>query len=119
MKHTSWISVLATASTIGLAGCDRAGQEPGKTSTGTVASSAAVPPPGPASDPSLPVASSVLTAPVDGATAQDSSATNPKGALSKSDESKGMPEALHGNNHSSTGLDASQDAAGKASAAAR
>ena len=40
-------------------------------------------------------------------TAIDSAATDPKGTLTKEEESKSMPEALHGNNHSSTSLDSS------------
>lgn len=41
------------------------------------------------------------------ATAVDSPATDPKGTLTKEEETKSMPEALHGNNHSSTALDSS------------
>jgi hypothetical protein len=41
----------------------------------------------------------------DAATAKDSAATDPKGALSKGEESKSMPMAGHGNNHSSPALE--------------
>jgi hypothetical protein len=41
------------------------------------------------------------------ATAKDSAATDPKGTLSKAEESNSMPKALHGNNHSSTSLESS------------
>jgi len=42
--------------------------------------------------------------PADG-TAVDSKATDPKGDLTKQEESKGMPEAQQANNHSSPALD--------------
>lgn len=38
-------------------------------------------------------------------TAKDSAATDPKGALTKEEESKSMPMAAHGNNHSSPSLE--------------
>lgn len=38
-------------------------------------------------------------------TAVDSKTTEPKGENTKSEEKSGMPEALHGNNHSSPALD--------------
>jgi hypothetical protein len=41
----------------------------------------------------------------DAATAKDSAATDPKGELSKSEESKSMPMAGHGNNHASPALE--------------
>ena len=37
--------------------------------------------------------------------AVDSPATNPKGTLTKAEESNSMPQAAHGNNHSSPSLD--------------
>ena len=38
-------------------------------------------------------------------TAVDSKTTEPKGEITKTEEKSGMPEALHGNNHSSPALD--------------
>jgi hypothetical protein len=38
-------------------------------------------------------------------TAKDSAATDPKGTLTREEESKSMPMAAHGNNHSSPSLD--------------
>jgi hypothetical protein len=38
-------------------------------------------------------------------TAKDSAATDPKGTLTKEEESKSMPMAAHGNNHSSPSLE--------------
>jgi hypothetical protein len=49
-------------------------------------------------------ASSSATAPT-GATAVDAKETSPRGELTKQEESKGMPEALQTNNHSSPALD--------------
>jgi hypothetical protein len=40
-------------------------------------------------------------------TAIDSPATNPKGTLTKDEETKAMPMAGHGNNHSSPSLESS------------
>lgn len=37
--------------------------------------------------------------------AKDSAATDPKGTLNKEEESKSMPMAGHGNNHSSPALE--------------
>lgn len=48
------------------------------------------------------------SAPNPAETAKDSAATNPKEAMSKEQESKGMPMAGQANNHSSTALDAKE-----------
>jgi hypothetical protein len=50
-----------------------------------------------------------------GQTARDSGAGNPSGNLQKNEESSAMPQAGHGNNHSSSSLESGKasDDAGK------
>lgn len=70
------------------------------------ATSAAAPSPPATSAPAVPPPP--LPAPSAGdsaVTAKDSAATDPKGTLSKQEESKSMPMAGHGNNHSSPALE--------------
>ena len=52
-------------------------------------------------DPSVPPASSAVAPATEGTTAQDSAATAPLAPVTKQSEATAMPEALHGNNHSS------------------
>ncbi len=54
---------------------------------------------------SLPANQANPDRPTASGTANDSKATDPTDALTKREEKTGMPEALHGNNHSSPALD--------------
>lgn len=73
------------------------------------ASTPAVPPPVGSAPPSAP---SAVPPPADlprgadaASTAKDSAATDPRGTLTKEEESKSMPMAAHGNSHSSPSLE--------------
>jgi hypothetical protein len=52
-----------------------------------------------------PVAERPTPVETDAATAKDSAATDPKGTLTKTEETNSMPMAAHGNNHSSPSLE--------------
>lgn len=97
------LTIAALAAVLVLAACgDTTPQSPVSTT-----SLPATPPAPPAvAAPTLTMPPLPTTTGVDPAvTAKDSAATDPKGALTKEEESKSMPEALQGNNHSSPALD--------------
>ncbi len=99
--YTRWIppSLLVVACLAGLAGCNEP-PPPAQAGTGAAASSAGTPPPLAAVP--IPPPPAATASPAE--TAKDSAATDPKGALSAQEESKSMPMAGHGNNHSSPAL---------------
>ncbi|MCC7326151.1 MAG: hypothetical protein IT521_05035 [Burkholderiales bacterium] len=66
--------------------------------------SAPMPPPA-SSPPPTPVPPPTSGATDPATTAQDSAATDPKGTMTKEEESKQMPQAGQANNHSSPALD--------------
>jgi hypothetical protein len=72
-------------------------------------STQAVPPPvssaPPAAPPAVPPPADLPRGADAASTAKDSAATDPKGTLTKEEESKSMPMAAHGNNHSSPSLE--------------
>lgn len=108
------------AGTVALTGCNRA-EAPGSPPPAAPATSGAAAPPASAPEPSatpattpgtpegaassLPSSSVVQGSVSASGTAVDSKSTDPKADLTSQEESKGMPEALQGNNHSSTALD--------------
>ncbi|MEO8507570.1 MAG: hypothetical protein ABI593_08075 [Betaproteobacteria bacterium] len=101
--NRSSLTIAALAAVLVLAACgDKTPQAPASTS-----SLPATPPAPPAvAAPTLPTPPLPTTSGVDPAvTAKDSATTDPKGTLTKEEESKSMPEALQGNNHSSPALD--------------
>ncbi len=95
--HRSALALAVILGALAASGCDEAPR-----SAGTDAPPAAsVPPPAPpATQPPPPPSGGVNPA----ETARDSAATDPMGTLSKAEESKSMPMAGHGNNHSSPAL---------------
>lgn len=90
---------------IGLAACDKSAVEP---PTPPAQGSVPAVPAGP--DPSVPAATSVLTAPGT-PTAQDKAAGRVTGTLTPAQESTQMPMPGQVNNHSTTALDPAQRAA--------
>ena len=100
-------SAVALACVAALAACSDA---PAPTASAPVTSAATAPaaPPAPPATSAPAVPTPPPAAPVAGdgaATAKDSAATDPKGTLSKDEETKSMPMAGHGNNHSSPSLE--------------
>lgn len=87
-----------------LAGCGEPSTP--SASTSPPASTAAAPSPPATSAPAVPIPPPPPPTAADAAaTAKDSAATDPKGTLGKEEESKSMPMAGHGNNHSSPSLE--------------
>ena len=97
-------SAVALACVAALAACSDA---PAPTASAPVTSAATTPPAPPAtSAPAVPTPPPAAPVAGDGATtAKDSAAMDPKGTLSKDEETKSMPMAGHGNNHSSPSLE--------------
>jgi hypothetical protein len=95
-------TIAALVAVLALAAC---GEQTPPPPTNTSALPATPPAPPVVAAPTLPTPP-LPSAGVDPAvTAKDSAATDPKGTLTKEEESKSMPEALQGNNHSSSALD--------------
>lgn len=105
-RPTIVVSTLVLALTIAACGDDKP-----KSSSATPPSQAstAAPPMAPpvSAPPATPTPPPVTGAVDPASTARDSAATDPKGALTKEEESKRMPEAGQANNHSSPALDTS------------
>ncbi|MEP7330104.1 MAG: hypothetical protein ABI777_12900 [Betaproteobacteria bacterium] len=72
--------------------------------------SVAVPPPAASAPPfvAVPIPAPTAGSAAASETAKDTAANNPKGTLSKEEESKSMPMAGQANNHSSPSLDAAK-----------
>lgn len=102
-------SLVALASfTLLLAGCsDPPAPTAPSSASSAVDTTPSAPPSPPATTPAavLPPPPAAPAAGDAAASAIDSPATDPKGTLSKAEESKSMPMAGHGNNHSSPSLD--------------
>jgi hypothetical protein len=82
--------------------------EPSKSSASSAPTSSTAAAPSPPATPAPAVPIPPPPAPTAGdsaVTAKDSAATDPKGTLNKQEESKSMPMAGHGNNHSSPALE--------------
>ena len=99
MVRVACLAILGVV-TLTTAACSKEAPAPAKASVSA-----------PSTTPPAVVLPSTPTPPVSGSasaagTAKDSPATDPKGTLSKEDESKAMPMAAHGNNHSSPSLEA-------------
>ena len=92
-------ALLVAACAAILSGCN---ESPPPTQAGSTATTTAVGTPPPVAAVPTPPPPSGATSPAE--TAKDSPATDPKGTLSTQEESKSMPMAGHGNNHSSPAL---------------
>ena len=99
MVRVACIAILGVVTLTTMA-CSREASEPAKATMN--APSATPPAVVVPSTPTPPVTESATAT----GTAKDSPATDPKATLSKEDESKAMPMAAHGNNHSSPSLEA-------------
>jgi hypothetical protein len=102
--HRSWIS---SAVALGCVAALTACSEPTAPTASVPSSSTAAAPSPPAVEaPAVPTPPPAAPTAGDAAgAAKDSAATDPKGTLNKEEESKSMPMAGHGNNHSSPSLE--------------
>ena len=110
MLRTLTTTAIAVAGVALIVGCG----ESKSPTTPTTPVATAPTPPATTPPPVVPPPPAQPTADDGSGTAKDTAATDPKGTLTKSEESKAMPEAGHGNNHSSPSLETnSKDAAPK------
>lgn len=105
MNHPLHLLIAITA-TAALGACGDKALPPPATDVSPSASSTA-PPPAASMPPAIPAQPPTGTNPAE--TSKDSAATNPKGTMSKEEESKSMPMAGQGGSHSSTALDSKEE----------
>ena len=97
--------LIAVTATAALVACgDKASPPPATDVSPSVSSTA--PPPAASTPPAIPAQSPTGMNPAE--TARDSAATDPKGTMSKEEESKSMPMAGQAGSHSSTALDSKE-----------
>jgi hypothetical protein len=99
----AWLAIAAAAS---LVACGDKPPAPAQTGAATAIPGAPPPPAGMPEAVPVPPAPGPAANPAE--TSRDSASTNPKGTMTKEQESQSMPMAGQANNHSSTALDANQ-----------
>ena len=99
--------LIAIATAAALVACGDKPSSPPQTNVSPPVSSAP-PPAATSTPPAIPTPPPTATGTNPAETAKDSAATNPKGTMSKEQESKSMPVAGQAGSHSSTALDSKE-----------
>jgi hypothetical protein len=99
--------LIAIATAAALVACGDKPSPPPQTNVSPPVSSAP-PPPATSTPPAIPTPPPTASGTNPAETARDTAATNPKGTMSKEQESKSMPVAGQAGSHSSTALDSKE-----------